>query len=168
MAGWHHWLDGHESEWTLGVGDGQGGLACCDSWGCKESDTTERLIWSDLARLWPLLLSYGSNFLKHDQLTLHENEPFHVLIHFSHVRLFATPWTIGHQGPLSMAFSRQEYRSGLPFPPPGDLPHPGIKPVSLMSPAFQVGSLPLVPSGKPKGDAVANPSVSWKLEKQLW
>ena len=43
MAGWHHRLDGHEFEWTLGVGDGQGGLACCDSWGCKESDTTERL-----------------------------------------------------------------------------------------------------------------------------
>ena len=44
----HHWLDGCESEWTPGVGDGQGGLACCDSWGRKESDTTERLIWSDL------------------------------------------------------------------------------------------------------------------------
>ena len=43
MAGWHHWLDGHESEWAPGVGDGQGGLACCDSWGCKESDTTEWL-----------------------------------------------------------------------------------------------------------------------------
>ena len=40
MAGWHHWLDGRESEWTPGVGDGQGGLACCDSWGRKESDTT--------------------------------------------------------------------------------------------------------------------------------
>ena len=56
MAGWHHWLDGHESEWTPGVGDGQGGLACCDSWGHKESDTTERLIWSDLiwseCRVW--------------------------------------------------------------------------------------------------------------------
>ena len=48
MAGWHHQLDGHESQWTPGVGDGQGGLACCDSWGRKESDTTERLIWSDL------------------------------------------------------------------------------------------------------------------------
>ena len=48
MAGWHHWLNGREFEWTLGVGDGQGGLACCDSWGCKESDTTEWLIWSDL------------------------------------------------------------------------------------------------------------------------
>ena len=42
MAGWHHRLDGHEFEWTLGVGDGQGGLVCCDSWGCKELDTTER------------------------------------------------------------------------------------------------------------------------------
>ena len=41
MAGWHHRLNGHEFEQTLGVGDGQGGLACCDSWGCKESDTTE-------------------------------------------------------------------------------------------------------------------------------
>ena len=48
MAGWHHWLNGHESEWTLGVGDGQGGLACCDSWGRKESDTTERLNWTEL------------------------------------------------------------------------------------------------------------------------
>ena len=48
MAGWHHWLDGRESEWTPGVGDGQGGLVCCDSWGHKESDTTEQLIWSDL------------------------------------------------------------------------------------------------------------------------
>ena len=48
MVGWHHWLDGRESQWTPGVGDGQGGLACCDSWGRKESDTTERLIWSDL------------------------------------------------------------------------------------------------------------------------
>ena len=42
-AGWHHWLDGRESEWTVRAGDGQGGLACCDSWGHKESDTTEQL-----------------------------------------------------------------------------------------------------------------------------
>ena len=48
MAGWHHWLDGCESEWTLGVGDGQRGLACCDLWGRKESDTTERLNWTEL------------------------------------------------------------------------------------------------------------------------
>ena len=48
MAGWHHRLDGCESEWTLGVGDGQGGLACCNSWGPKESDTTEWLNWTEL------------------------------------------------------------------------------------------------------------------------
>ena len=48
MGGCHHWLDGHESEWTLGVGDGQRDLACCDSWGRKESDMTERLNWTEL------------------------------------------------------------------------------------------------------------------------
>ena len=48
MAGWHHWLDGCESEWTPGVGDGQGSLACSDSWGRKELDTTERLNWTEL------------------------------------------------------------------------------------------------------------------------
>ena len=48
MAGWHHWLDGCESEWAPGVGDGQGGLGCCDSWGRKESDTTEQLNWTEL------------------------------------------------------------------------------------------------------------------------
>ena len=47
MAGWHRWLDGCESEWTPGVGDGQGGLVCCDLWGCKESDMTERLNWTE-------------------------------------------------------------------------------------------------------------------------
>ena len=48
MAGWHHRLDGHGFGWTLGVGDGQGGLACCSSWGRKELDTTERLNWTEL------------------------------------------------------------------------------------------------------------------------
>ena len=48
MGGWHHWLDGHEFGWTPGVGDGQGGLACCNSWSCKESDMTERLNWTEL------------------------------------------------------------------------------------------------------------------------
>ena len=47
MAGWHHWLDGHEFGWTPGVGDWQGGLSCCNSWGCKESDTTKWLNWND-------------------------------------------------------------------------------------------------------------------------
>ena len=48
MAGWHHRLDGHKFEWTLGAGDGQGGLVCCDSWGHKELDTTEWLNWTKL------------------------------------------------------------------------------------------------------------------------
>ena len=59
-----------------------------------------------------------------------------VLSHFSYIRLFATLWTIVHQVPPSMRFSRQEYWSGLPCPPPGDPPNPGIKPVSLTSPAL--------------------------------
>ena len=50
MVGWHHRLNGHGFGWALGVGDGQGGLACCGSWGCKESDTTEWLNWTGL--LW--------------------------------------------------------------------------------------------------------------------
>ena len=50
MAGWHHWLDGCESEWTLGAGDGQGDLVCCDSWGGKELDTSEWLNWTELLR----------------------------------------------------------------------------------------------------------------------
>ena len=59
-----------------------------------------------------------------------------VINHFSSVQLFATPWTIVSQAPLSMSFSRQEYWSGLPFPPPRDLPNPGIEPVSLRPPAL--------------------------------
>ena len=47
MVGWHHWPNGHEFEYALGVGDGQGGLACCGSWGRKESDTTELLDWAE-------------------------------------------------------------------------------------------------------------------------
>ena len=52
MAGWRHWLNGCKSEWTPGVGDGQGGLVCCDSWGRRESDTTERLNWTELISKW--------------------------------------------------------------------------------------------------------------------
>ena len=50
MVGWHHQLNGHGFGWTPGVGDGQGGLACCSAWGCKESDTTEWLNWTDPGR----------------------------------------------------------------------------------------------------------------------
>ena len=63
----------------------------------------------------------------------------------SRVQLFATPWIVAHQAPLSMEFSRLEYWSGLPFPSPGDLLDPGIEP---RSPALQADSLPTKPSGK--------------------
>ena len=66
----------------------------------------------------------------------------------SHVLLFATPWTVAHQAPPSMEFSRQQYWSGLPFPSPGDLSNPGIKPGS---PAWQADTLPSEPPGKPCG-----------------
>ena len=85
MAGWHHWLDGREFEWTPGVGDGQGGLACCSSWGLKESDMTEQLNWSEV--IWhsffsdllhvaeypqdPSMLSQMTRFLFHDWIIFH-------------------------------------------------------------------------------------------------
>ena len=65
----------------------------------------------------------------------------------SRVRLFAIPWTVARQAPLSMGFSKQEYWSGLPFPFPGDLPNPGIKPGS---PVLQADALSSEPPGKPK------------------
>ena len=63
------------------------------------------------------------------------------------VQLFATPWTITYQTPLTMGFSKQRYWSGLPFPSPWDFPDPGIKP---RSPTLQADTLPSEPSGKPK------------------
>ena len=59
------------------------------------------------------------------------------LSHFSRAQLFVTPWTVAHQSPLSMGFSRQEYQSGLPYSPPGDLPDPGIESISPVSPALE-------------------------------
>ena len=70
---------------------------------------------------------------------------------FSSVQIFATPWTVARQAPLSMRFSRQEYWSGLSHPPPGDLSNPGIEPMSLVCLLhWQVGSLPLAPCGLPR------------------
>ena len=68
----------------------------------------------------------------------------------SHVQLFATPWTVAYQAPLSMEFSRQEYWRGLPFLSPGDLPDPGIEQVSLASLALAGGFFTTVPPRKPK------------------
>ena len=72
----------------------------------------------------------------------------------SHVQLFVTLWTVAHQATMSMGFLRQEYSSGLPFPPPGDLPDTGIEPtspVSPASPALQADCLPAEPSSKMNG-----------------
>ena len=76
MAGWHHWLDGHEFEWTPRVGVGQGTLVCCDTWGHKESNTTEKLKWTELnwvlgqcyffmiVTLWKVLSKEWTHFSK--------------------------------------------------------------------------------------------------------
>ena len=80
---------------------------------------------------------------------------------FNHVRFYETLWTIAHQAPLSMGFSREEYWSGLPFPSLRDLPDPGIKPVSLIFLHWQVGSLPVGPPGKPQ----KNNKHKWKCNE---
>ena len=67
----------------------------------------------------------------------------------SHAQFFKTLWTVAHQAPLSMGFSRQEYQSGLPFPPPGNLPNPGIKPASPVAPLLAGGFFTTEPTGKP-------------------
>ena len=67
------------------------------------------------------------------------------MLMLSHVQLYAPPGTAAHQDPLSVGFSRQEYWSGWPFPPPGDLPSPGREPPSLKFLQWQASSLPLAP-----------------------
>ena len=115
MVGWHHWLNGREFEQAPGVGDGEGNLACCSPRGRKESDTTEWL-----------------NCYNIDMSYIH----ICLLSQFSHVWISVMLWIVAHQAPLPMGFSRQEYWSGLPFPPPRGFPNPGMEPLSLMFPAF--------------------------------
>ena len=74
--------------------------------------------------------------------------PAYLLSHFSGVQLFVTSWTVAHQVPLSMKFSKQEYWSGLLLPTPRHLPDPGIEPMSLVSPALAAGFFTTVPPGK--------------------
>ena len=93
-----------------------------------------------------------------------------VLSCYSHVQLSETPWTVAHQVPLSLGFSRQEYLSGLPCPPPGDPPDPGIKPASLMSPALTGSSGPLALPGKlpfPTGSQQTGGQVSVLQENDI-
>ena len=85
-----------------------------------------------------------------------------MLSHFSHVRLFATLWTVAHQASLSLGFSRQEYWNRLPCPPPGDLPDPGVEPVTPMSPALQADSLSAEPSEKPLFSHTVDEIANWR------
>ena len=84
---------------------------------------------------------------------------------FSCIRLFATPWTVAHQVPPSMGFSRQEYWSGLPFPPPGDLPNPWIEP---RSPTLQADALISEPPGKQCGRPAFDPWVRKSPWRREW
>ena len=89
---------------------------------------------SDFTWKWWAIASNGfRDQIKHQLQQLCYAKPL------SRVQLFEVPWTVAHQAPLSMGFSRQEYWSGLPRPPPGDLPDPGTEPVSLKSPALVGG-----------------------------
>ena len=82
-----------------------------------------------------------------------------MLSYFSCVRLFVTLWTVALQAPLSRGFSRQEYWSGLPCPPPGALPDPGIKPTSLMSPALATWEVSLWRTVKLKVELPHDPAI---------
>ena len=95
----------------------------------------ERMLW--VLPIWLFLLTEPVNFCQYSFplcLCCWGERHACVLSHFSHVQLFATLWAITPQVPLTRGFSRQEYWSGLPFPSPGNLPDPGIKPTSLASP----------------------------------
>jgi len=190
-----NWTSVHEFGPSPGVGDGQGGLVCCDSWGRKESDTTEWLNWTErpcnvalrsgapsatpasLSLSLPTTPPSASEITSIPTFKINLKKKFFffwphyatcgilvpwlgtgtmppaleawslnhwttsacMLYCFSHVQLCETPWTEVRQAPLSMGFSREEYWSRLLCPPPGDLPDPGIKPTSLMSPALAGG-----------------------------
>ena len=92
---------------------------------------------------WELKTSIPSSRALDHSLLLGDSGFISLPRNWLNVWLFETLWTVAHQVPLSMGFSRQEYWSGLPFPPPGDTPESGIEPMTLVSPTLQVGSLPL-------------------------
>ena len=125
-------LGGHKHICNYSVGSGSGPQKVMGTLSCslftRFSSETQRLL---------------------EKLCLAQHYPYSVcavLSQFSGVRLFAILWTVARQSPLSMGFSRPEYRSRLPFPSPGNLPHPGIK---LGSPVLQADSSPSEPPGKP-------------------
>ena len=126
MVGWHHQLNGHEFEWTPGVGDGQGGLTCCSTWRRKESDTTEQLNWIFDNGAKNTQWKTENLFNKCWWAKRIENESE---VSQSCLPL-CNPMDCSLLGSSVHAISRQEYRSELLFPSPGDLPDPGIEPGS--------------------------------------
>ena len=143
MAGWHHQLTGHEFEWAPGVGDVQGGLACCDSWGRRVGhDWVTELNWTEHAMSDNLSQHSGRiTVLKLSSYLLFTEGSFTSVCTqlLRHVQVFENPQTVACQFPLSMGFSRQESWSGLPFTSPGGLPSPGIKPASCISCVSSIG-----------------------------
>ena len=106
-----------------------------------------RNVGLDEAQSWIKIAGRNIKNLRYaDDITLMAEKEKVKVKSLSHAWLFATPWTVAYQAPLSMEFSRQEYWSGSPFPSPGELPNPGIKPTS---PALQADSLPAEPQEKP-------------------
>ena len=110
MVGWHHWLNGRESQWTLGVGVGQGGLACCDSWGRKGSDTTEWLIWY----VYVYAYVYVYKTLSSDISCV---KSLHSCLTLCIIQTLTIMYS------QSMGYLRWKNRNGLPFLVPADLPN---------------------------------------------
>ena len=151
MAGWYHQCNRHELGQTPADGQGQGG---CSPWGCKELGTTGQLsnICMHVCIHIPYLVTCYA-FCKNNNPCLIffwglVFSPTHqfvftvcvcMLSRFSHDQLFVIIWAIACQILWSMGFSKQEYWHGLPCFLPGDLPDPGIKPVSFASPAWAEG-----------------------------
>ena len=129
MVGWHHRLNGHEFGWTPGVGDGQGGLACYNPWGHKQSDTTEWLNWTDDSKRYIHLYVHSSNIYNSQDMC-------YVCKSLQSCPTLCNPMDCSPPGSCVHEILWQEYQSGLPFPPPGDLPNPGIKPASFTFPAL--------------------------------
>ena len=138
MVGWHHQLNGHEFEQTLGDSEGQRSLLCCNPWG--------RRVRHHLAAEQQQNSGYNSlRCKKHPCCSSLLHACVCVCQSLRHVQLFVTPCAEACQAPLSMGFSRQEYWSGFPFPSPGDIPYPGSEP---RSPALQADSSLSEPLGK--------------------
>ena len=147
MAGWHHWLDGCESEWTPGVGDRQGGLACCDSWGLVGHDWATELYWTEWfvsELIWTEYFKYFNKLkVKVDQSCLT----------FLHPHRLYSPW-----------YSPYKNTGVDKLSLPEDLPNPGIKP---RHPAMQMYSLPAKPQENPKNTwLVILPLLHWTFLTQ--